>query len=500
MHGELRQLDGPYRTLLILEELGGVYLKFGQILAMRIDLIPARYAAVLMNLFSNVAPQPNHLFFKAFERATGKKPDEVFETIDRDPIGIASFAQVYKGFIEGKPVAIKIQKPDAGLVIKEDLLVLRFIIEALKKFGFLGTVSTSQLVGQFTVWLRQELDYRIEAANLKDMSEQIKKHGLENRVRIPGLYSQFVTKTTLVEEFFDGASVDDVIRGRVRISPAKRLKAAKAFQRDLMRQSWVDGFFHADPHPGNLMIFDDGRIGYIDFGIMGRASTAPVHFLRFVEGAVNRDAAYSTKSLMQYAHTRIKNEGRELFEREPKYRNAADLVLNFITQKLSENLVPLMDEWHEQTGNPNLSLFERSSSVAFYKMIKEASKLGVKFPTDSIAFVRALLIIDMVCLNLSPKFNMIESAKGFFEEFPMERVERENPLFALERKSAHMTPTFSPHLLANSVGRQWDIEYQAHRKGMAAHRYENNKHRLIRQVGALAEKYPELYTTLREVL
>ena len=108
VHGKQRRLNGPYRALLILEELGGVYLKFGQIFAMRLDLIPMRYAVVLMNLYSNVNAQPNHLFFDAFERATGKT-GECFGNLDTNPVGAASFAQVYKGVLDGVPVAIKIQ-------------------------------------------------------------------------------------------------------------------------------------------------------------------------------------------------------------------------------------------------------------------------------------------------------------------------------------------------------------------------------------------------------
>lgn len=500
VHGTPCRLDGPYRTLLILEELGGVYLKFGQILAMRLDLIPMRYAAVLMNLFSNVTAEPNELFFETFERNIGKPVTEVFESVEEKPIGVASFAQVYKGVLEGTAVAIKIQKPGADKAIAEDLVVLHMLIVILKMLGFLNTVSTLQLLGQFTLWLRQELDYRIEAANLVDMREQITKHSFEDRVRIPRLYGRFTTRVTLVEEFFDGVTVDDIINGRASLSGPKRLKAAEAFQRDLMRQSWVDGFFHADPHPGNLMIFKDGRIGYIDFGIMGRATTAPLHFLRFIEGAVKRDAKYSTEGLMHYAHVRLKNEAAELFQREPKYQQAADILIRFITEKLSANLTPMMEEWHTKTGNTAASLFERSSAVSFYKMVKESSRFGLTFPSDSIAFVRTLLIIDMVCLNLSPKFNMVKSAKKFFDEFPMERVERENPWHAAEAAAPRAVPAFSREMRANSVGREWDIEYQAHKMGKARYREEHNKHRLIYRVGALADKYPELYTSLREVL
>ncbi len=502
VHGKQRRLNGPYRVLLILEGLGGVYLKFGQIFAMRLDLIPMRYASVLMNLFSNVTAQPDHIFFEAFETATGKKMREVFDDIEERPVGVASFAQVYKGVQGGVPVAIKIQKPDADLTVKEDLMVLSFFLKVIKMFGFLKSISADELIDQFTLWLRQELDYRIEAANLSELGEQIKKHALESRVRVPRLFARFVTKTTLVEEFFDGVSLDDIINGRASLPEPERLRVANAFLRDLMRQYSVDGFFHADPHPGNLLVFKDGRIGYIDFGIMGRAVTGPIHMLRYFKGAVEPDVRYATDGLVRFARTLIEEEARELFLQEPKYRQASDIVLNFIIGKLTEDLEPITEEWHRQTGNPKLTLFERSSAVLFFKMVKAAEQYGMIFPPDVIGFIRALLIIDMVCLSLTSKFNMVEAARGFFDEFPIERVERENPWHTTElaRKDKDIAQVFSPDILANTVGREGDIEYQESKERRAIRRFEHTKQKLIYQIGALAEKYPELYTSLKEIL
>ena len=468
---------------------------------MRLDLIPMRYASVLMNLFSNVTAQPNHLFFEAFETATGKKLREVFDSMEENPIGVASFAQVYKGFFEGAPVAIKIQKPDADETVKEDLMVLSFFLKVIKSFGFLKSMSADELIGQFALWLRQELDYRIEAANISELGEQIKKHSIGDRVRVPRIFARFATKTTLVEEFFDGVSLDDIINGRATLSEAERLRAANAFLRDLMRQYSVDGFFHADPHPGNLLVFKDGRIGYIDFGIIGRASTGPIHMLRFFKGVVELDAKYATEGIVRFARAHIEEEAKELFEQEPKYKQASDIVLEFIIKHLSRDMDPTAREWHRKTGNPKLNLFERSSATAFFKMIKSAEQYGITFPPDVIGFIRALLIIDMVCLSLTPKFNMVEAARGFFDEFPIERVERENPWHKTElaRKDG-VTQIFSPDILANTVGREGDVEFQESKKRRAIRRQEHTRQKLIYQIGALAEKYPELYTSLREVL
>ena len=216
-------------------------------------------------------------------------------------------------------------------------------------------------------------------------------------MRIPRLFPQFATKTTLAEEFFDGIPLDDFINDRAHMPDEERLRVANCFLRDLMRQYSVDGFFHADPHPGNLFVFEDGRIGYIDFGIMGRAVTGPIHMLKFFKGTVEPDIRYATEGLVRFAQTRIEEEARELFLQEPKYRQASDIVINFIIEKLSEDLEPTNREWHKQTGNPKLPLFERSSATAFFKMIKSAEQYGISFPPDVIGFIRALLIIDMVC-------------------------------------------------------------------------------------------------------
>ncbi len=500
VHGTKRELDGPYRTLLILEELGGVFLKFGQIFAMRLDLIPARYAVVLMNLFSNVTAQPNHLFFKGFKKATGKSMKKVFDGIETNPIGVASFAQVYKGVFNGTTVAIKIQKPDADQTVREDLMALRFFIGFLKRLGFLKNMSIDDLIEQLTLWLRQELDYRVEAANLVELGEQVKKRGLEKRVRIPRIFAQFTTKTTLVEEFFDGVPVGDIINGRATLSEPECLRVANAFLHDLMRQYFVDGFFHADPHPGNLLVFPDKRIGYIDFGMMGRATVGPVHLLRFILGVIQLDTQYATDGLMRFAQLRLKKDARELFLREPRYQQAAEIVINFIIRNLSKELEPIMEGWHRQVEDMNLAAVERSSATPFFKMITAFKQYGMIFPRDVIGFIRALLIVDMVCLNLAPKFNMREAVRGFFDEFPIDRVERENPWHATELARKDGGQTFSPDILANTVGREGDIEYQESKKDKAIRRREHTRQKLIYQIGALAEKYPELYTALREVL
>ncbi len=154
----LKRADGPTRLRLILEELGGVYIKLGQILAMRFDILPINYARGLMDILDNVKPVSDERMFDVFEKEAGKKLEEVFERIERRPIGSASFAQVYKGVLNGENIVVKIQKPESDKYIKADLLFLKLAFFFIDFWGILKSVSSKEILIQLKEWLSDELD------------------------------------------------------------------------------------------------------------------------------------------------------------------------------------------------------------------------------------------------------------------------------------------------------------------------------------------------------
>ena len=157
---------------MLFEELGGVYIKLGQILAMRFDILPAKYAMELLEILDNVRPVDTGKMFAVFEEETGKKISEVLNKVDEVPLGTASFAQVYKGLWGDNDVVIKIQKPESEKYIKADLFFLKIIFFFADLFGVLKSVSLKEVLSQLEEWLEDELDYRIEAQNPKKVCEE----------------------------------------------------------------------------------------------------------------------------------------------------------------------------------------------------------------------------------------------------------------------------------------------------------------------------------------
>ncbi|MEK9147692.1 MAG: AarF/ABC1/UbiB kinase family protein, partial [Patescibacteria group bacterium] len=261
---------------LILQDLGGVFVKLGQIMAMRFDILPSKYAYTLWDLFDKEPPLSNEEVLSIFKRETGKDIKEVFEYLEESPIAVASFAQVYKATLNGNDVVIKIQKPGIKYYIKADLTFLKFIAFILDIIGVLKSITAREVIIQLEYWLKDEFDYRIEANNSQIIYKHIKeKHKLKN-VFSPKIYWDYVTEKVLVQEFINGYSVNELILDieKNKEKTEKYLEqnninlkvAAEEFVVDIMRQYFVDGFFQADPHPANLFILPGNKIAWIDFG------------------------------------------------------------------------------------------------------------------------------------------------------------------------------------------------------------------------------------------
>ena len=497
---QTQKLTNPARLRFLFEDLGGVFLKFGQILAMRFDILPLDYATELLNLLDNTKHIPNEEMFPIFKEETGKDIKEFFEELDKTSIATASFAQVYKAKYQGEEVIIKIQKPDSRKYVNADLTILRIAAFFIDRAGLLKAVSMAEVVRELEHWLEEELDYTIEAHNNQIIYEHAQRHKLEDII-VPKIYEELATKRILVQEFLSGIQVKRALTylatrpqdiGRIlEERKIDLLKSANRFITDLMRQYFVDKIFHADPHPGNLMLFPQSRIGYIDFGIIGRTAYDNSGLLRFIRGAVELDFREVAEGFVAFADQRFRRETGELIESDQKIKATYEKVMEFITVKLSEDLAPILKDWHFFTGAKDLPLSKRTSAIAFLKAVKAAEKYKIKFPPDVIAFIRSLLIIDMVCLKLTDDFDMVKAAKAFFEEKSLEEVKEE---------SAEHAPELAGILDFGALrAAESDPEKESSLNLRAEEQRYAVKERFMSMVSALAEKYPELYNELKEI-
>lgn len=483
---------------MILENLGSVFVKLGQILAMRLDLLPQKYALALWDLFDSESPISNEEMFFIFKKEIGKEIKEIFEEIEEKPLAVASFGQVYKARLKGERVVLKILKPGVETYIKADLIVLKFSALILDSFGLLKAITVKEIIRQLDNWLKEELDYRVEAKNAEIIHEHaLKRHQLAN-VIIPKIYPEYATKRVLVQEFIEGYPANKLISAleknpekTQKILMEKHINLAKVadeFLIDLMRQYFIDGFFHADPHPANLMVLPHSKIGYVDFGIVGRPEYGRIPLLKFIKAAAEQDFESGARNFCDFGYQVLAPDIEILIERSERYFLIYNKIFEFIAKKLLLDIKHLFEDWYLNSGNPGLSPAKRSSAVAFFKIIKQAEKYKIKLPSEVIAFFRALAIIDMVCVKLNKNFSMPSAIKLFFARHNVVEIER------IVEKHFEEKQELAAVSYAKSVEGTEEIRLK-----------EEEKYYILREkfqnlVAFLIEKYPELREEIKGLI
>ena len=283
---EIARGVGPEKFRKIMEELGPTFIKFGQILSMRPDLLPKEYCKELEKLRTDVDPMPFETVKGLIEDECGKKFDEVFAEVQEKPLGSASIAQVHRATLrDGREVVVKIQRPHIRETMERDINLLKKALAALKVVNPLGdAVDFRMVLDEMWASAQEELDFMQEAANLKKFEEL-------NRdivyVTCPDVLFDLTTERMLVMEYIDGIEVDDTEKLKENGYDIREIgdKLAESY----VKQILDDGFFQADPHPGNLVI-RGGQIVWIDLGMMGKLTEHDKQlFISAVESIVYHD-------------------------------------------------------------------------------------------------------------------------------------------------------------------------------------------------------------------
>ena len=256
---------------LALEEGGVSFVKLGQLLATRRDLLPTEFVNELSRLHHQVTPAP----WPQVEQVLGQElgtPDAVFDKLDARPLAAASIAQVHQARLRssGAEVVVKVQRPGIRPVVERDLDIVDRMARRLQTRTRWGaTIGAVELARGFANALHEELDFRVEARNMAVVAAASAVPGTDTSVRLPAVHPQLCTERVLVMERLDGLPLDaagPVIDTR----GLDRQILARALLGCLLRQIMLGGVFHADPHPGNILLLDDGRLGLLDFGSVGR--------------------------------------------------------------------------------------------------------------------------------------------------------------------------------------------------------------------------------------
>ncbi len=270
--------SGPVRTRLALEELGGAWVKLGQMLAMRFDLLPAAYCNELFKLLNQVRPFPYEQVRQIVREELGGWPEEVFHDFERESFAAASIGQVHRAVLEsGETVAVKVQRPGIREVLRSDIDLMYAVTRILDWTHAFGTAHSRQVIDEFARWTADEVDYLVEARQAVVLHDNARG---DRRERIARIYREYTTSRVLTSEFISGIPLIEIISA-MREGNQGYLDALAASGYDVNRvvrqldwnmlnQVYVFGYFHADLHPANVFVLPGNGIGYVDYGIVGQ--------------------------------------------------------------------------------------------------------------------------------------------------------------------------------------------------------------------------------------
>ncbi|MBI2122496.1 MAG: AarF/ABC1/UbiB kinase family protein [Candidatus Sungbacteria bacterium] len=406
--------SGPVYLRSVVEDLGGGIIKLAQIAAMRYDFLPARYCRELSNLFEHVSPLRPDEVRTVFMEEFGKAPEDIFENFSYMPLAAASFGQVHRADLRGRVVAVKVQRPDAAFKAACDIVIIKAFSFILSPLLRLKAISIRDIVSEWEHWTRRELDYLQEAKN----AENFRSRNSNPSIYIPEIIRTHTTSRIITEEFLEGRSLNSCIREGNLTEPLRRALSSQIIK-IMLWQYFVNGFFHADPHPGNIFVLKDGRIGFVDFGIMGEVMPRSHLFAAFLRDVAYGDSAGAAKYFIEFTESDLFRvpQGELSGVRLPPGLTP-ERIEAYAFRFLQKGFSKINKRWQAASADASASLRDKSSTRPFLNLLMIAGKYGFVAPKEIISYIRALIIVDVVCLVLNPEFNMASVMKEFFEEHP----------------------------------------------------------------------------------
>jgi ubiquinone biosynthesis protein len=360
----------------VLEQAGGAYIKLGQIAATRIDLIPAPIADELAKLQNRVPPEPTEVVAEVLEEELDGDVEKIFAEFDWEPLAAASIGQTHRARLHsGEAVVVKVQRRDIAMVMARDLAALSLLADVAQRRTVLGQgVRSGDLLGQFAESLRAELDFRREADAMVEMAAVL----ADTPVRVPKVYPELTTRRVLVQERFEGHTVSDLAGDGTQ---ADRRGLADQLLRAMLAQILQAGFFHADPHPGNVFALPDGTLGLIDFGAVGRLDSLEQAAVVDMLAAVVRGDV----SLLRDAIERV-----------------ADVADSGPPEQLERALARLLADNVRPGGAVDPAILQ--------DLVTMLARFDVRLPGDLVILSRAVVTLDGTLRVLDPDFHLVGAA------------------------------------------------------------------------------------------
>ncbi|MBW2515170.1 MAG: AarF/ABC1/UbiB kinase family protein [Deltaproteobacteria bacterium] len=385
------KLTRPQRLRMACEELGPTYIKLGQILSTRPDLVPVDILEELSRLQDEVPPFPFEDVKTVIESEFGLPAEKLFDQLDEKPLASASIGQVHKARTkDGEPVAVKFQRPDIQRTIEVDLEIMLHLATLaerhIKEFEIHRPVK---IVEEFARTLEKEIDYRNEATNM----ERIARRFLDiPHIYIPAVFREFTTSRVLTTELIEGIKISKI--ESIDKAGLDRKVIAERIVGLVLKQAFEHGFFHADPHPGNIFVLADNVICLVDYGMMGLVDRATREaFVDLMDSVVHQQEVKTSQVLLNLTD----------WDEEPDIRALEREVADFMGRHFYK---PLKD-------------------MEIGKLLQDLLHLTMRFrlrlPPDIFLMIKALSSVEGVGRALDPDFDLIAHARPFIERVKLER-------------------------------------------------------------------------------
>jgi len=412
---EAKEKYKPERLRKALERLGPTFIKLGQILSLRPDLLPKEYIRELGNLQDKVPPFPYNKVEKIIKEELGKPIDKLFSEFSKEPIASASISQVHKAKLKnGMMVAVKVQRPKVKDVMETDIEIMFYIAKLLEKHSKkIGKFKPMKIVEEFKKWTEREIDFRIEADNAKRFYKNFRGSRI---VKIPKVFNKYSSRKVLTTEFIDGIELHNIskIKGKKGYNIRKIMK--NGFD-SILTQVFIHGVFHADPHPGNILVLKGNKIALVDFGIVGYFDDELKRkSIELFYGIVEEDMDAIINTFLHMGLVGEEETDIEEFKRDVK-----------------EIIDPLQRS----------ELKDVKISYILEEVLDIAFKHKVKMPLDFVLFGKAIVEIEGIGLEYEPDFRFVDNAKPFLEKLIKREVKISNMAKNLKKNMAKYSRFFS---------------------------------------------------------
>jgi ubiquinone biosynthesis protein len=389
----------------MLDELGPTFVKFGQLLSTRPDIVPPDIIAELRGLQDDVRPFPYADVERVVREELGQPIERMFLEFDEVPMASASIGQVHRAVLPNhRRVAVKVQRPNAPGTIESDIQLLyqaaRLVVERVRALDF---VDTRELVDEFARSIRQELDYRLEARNAEGFHHNFAGHP---HVSVPRVYWSYTRARVLTLEYLEGVQLADIELEAWSLEQRRRLAylIAEAWMTMIFRH----GFFHGDPHPANVLVLGPERIGLVDFGLAGRLT--------------DRDLSKLTRLFID-----AMNENVEVL---PK--RLAELGVQYPREREQEFVSELHAVYARYYG---ASLREIDPLQVIREAFALIYRMNLRLPTRYVLLDKAIATVGSVGVDLYPDFNVFEVARPYARSLMLERFTPERVLRRANRET-----------------------------------------------------------------